>query len=409
MSAVLETALDACIDALRSSAIDTGDRVGWLSWELDARGTPARMAGGHANLYDGDAGVAWALGQLARATDRSDLGDLAERAAASALRSVEGQPFGGLLDSATGVVLAAESVAAESVGVADGGLASRSSAALTSASIDILATDVTSGLAGLVLAQSRRPHASAPEAVRRLASRASPHPFGVCWVDPLAADERAARPLLGLAHGNSGIALALAEAASRDERTADVALPLLRDALRWEAAWFDPIAGGWPDLRSDEGGFPTMWCHGAAGIGATRLRLLQLEEGGLDLGSASTSVRAEAEAAVQACGSELARAAASIPQFGEAALLGGLTLCHGLGASLDVLVLASERGAPRHLDAARRFAETIVAALPEDPLEWPSGVRAEGSLSLFLGLAGVAVVLARLLHPERVASPSLLV
>jgi len=112
---------------------------------------------------------------------------------------------------------------------------------------------------------------------------------------------------------------------------------------------------------------------------------------------------------VQACGSELARAAASVPQFGDAALLGGLTLCHGLGGALDVLVLASERGAPTHLDAARRFAETIVGALPEDPLAWSAGVRAEGSVSLFLGLAGAAVVLARLLHPDRVASPSLLI
>ena len=399
MTSVLETALDGCIDAIVSTVIDSGDRVGWLSWELDTQGMPARMIGGRANLYDGDAGVAWALAQLARATDRSDLADLANRAAASALRSVEGQPFGGLLDSATGVVLAAQSI----------GVVGDPGDALASASIDVPATDLTSGLAGLVLAQSRGTRASTPDAVRGLAARASRHPVGVCWADPLATDERAARPLLGLAHGNSGIALALAEAASRDERTADVALPLLRDALRWEAAWFDPIIGGWPDLRSDEGGYPTMWCHGAAGIGAARLRMLQLEDVGLDLGSVATSVRAEAEAAVQACGSELARAAASVPQFGDAALLGGLTLCHGLGASLDVLVLASERGAPRHLDAARRFAETIVAALPEDPLAWPSGVRAEGSVSLFLGLAGAAVVLARLLHPQRVASPSLLV
>jgi lantibiotic modifying enzyme len=404
VSAILEAALDGCIDALVSTAIHSGDRVGWLSWELDAHGTPARMVGGRANLYDGDAGVAWALAQLARATDRSDLADLAECAAGSALRAVEGQPLGGLLDSATGVVLVAESV-----GVARGALGSASIGALRSASIDIEATDLTSGLAGLVLAQSRAAQGSTPDAVRSLAARASRHPVGVCWPDPLAADERAARPLLGLAHGNSGIALALAEAACCDERTAGVALPLLRDALRWEAAWFDPIVGGWPDLRSDEAGYPTMWCHGAAGIGATRLRMLQLEGDGLDLGSAATSVRAEAEAAVQACGSELARAAASVPQFGDAALLGGLTLCHGLGGALDVLVLASERGAPTHLDAARRFAETIVGALPEDPLAWSAGVRAEGSVSLFLGLAGAAVVLARLLHPDRVASPSLLI
>ena len=398
MSATLEATLDRCIDALVSSAIDSGDRVGWLSWELDGQGAPARMVGGRTNLYDGDAGVAWALAQLARATDRSDLLELAHRAAATAFRAVEGQPFGGLLDSATGVALVAESVGAVSVGDA-----------LASASIDIPATDLTSGLAGLVLAQSRGTRVSTTDAGRRLGARASRHPVGVCWADPLAADERAARPLLGLAHGNSGIVLALAEAACRDERAADVALPLLRDALRWEAAWFDPIVGGWPDLRTDERDSPTMWCHGAAGIGAVRLRLLQLEDRGLDLGPVAISVRAEAEAAVHACGSELARAVASVPQFGDAGLFGGLTLCHGLGASLDVLVLAAERGAPRHLHAARRFAETIVEALPEDPLGWPSGVRAEGSVSLFLGLAGAAVVLARLLHPERVASPSLLV
>ncbi len=419
--AVLEAALERCVDALTGTAVRAGDRVGWLTWDLGPEGRPERLVGGRACLYDGDAGVAWALAQLARATGRTDLLDLAARAARTAdVASRRAGGGGGLLDGAAGVAVA---LAAVQEVVADRPAPSAAPlGARLPAAASIAASDLTSGLAGLLLARART-RALGPEtlvAVEELQRRSRRGPIGVAWPDPTTPDPVEGRPLCGLSHGNSGIALALVEAAAVHPACARPALALAAEALRWEAAWFDPVRGGWPDLRGSEPSYPALWCHGAAGIAATRLRLGRLLREGLDVDAgdgldsegalSADTLRAEAEEGVRACGVELARAVGAVAHMGEAALAGGLTLCHGLGGPIDVLLLAhDEWGVTEHLDAARHLAAAVVDALDPDPLTWPAGVRASGSTGLFVGLAGVAVVLARLVRPGTgVASPSLL-
>lgn len=391
---VLEDALERCLDALEGTAIRSGGRAGWLSWELDGAAEPVRMLGGRPALYDGDAGVAWALAGLADFTGRSDLRELGRAALrnAGAVPLPDSFPPGpGLLDGAAGVLLAAGALG---VAVPDG-----------PAVATCTGSDLTSGLAGVLLAQVRSGTCgpSTGEAVALLRDRALPTPLGVCWSEP-SVDDPAGRPLCGLAHGNSGIALALAEAAVAHPSCAREAAPLAAEALRWEAAWFDPVVGGWPDLRSEPPAFPALWCHGAAGIAVVRLRLLELTAAGLDLGFPVEALRAEAEAAVGACGADVARAVAH-----PGPPPGGLTLCHGLGGPLEALVLASEVwGVPGHLEAARHYAAAAVERMGEDPLAWPAGIRAGGSAALFVGVSGAALVLARLLEPARVPSPALL-
>lgn len=378
----LRDALERCLDALTGTAITNAERAGWLTWELDAEGEAQRMLGGCSALYDGDAGLAWALGSLAAATRPEELAELAA-AAARNLRETGRQ---GLLDGQAGLAVGAVRAGEPPVPLPQ----PRS----------VAGADLTTGLAGLLLAQVRI-GACGPEtveAVELLHNLARPTPMGVCWPE---SDEPDGRPLCGMAHGNSGVALALAEAAAAHPPCAERAVALAVEALRWESAWFDPLVGGWPDLRSEPPAHPALWCHGAAGIAAVRLRLLQLPD---FLGLPADTIRAEAEAAVVACGADLARTLAD----GQPPV-GGLTLCHGLGGPLDALVLAHQTwGVDAHLDAARHFAAAAVAMLDDDPLAWPSGVRADGSVALFVGVAGAAVVLARLLDPESVPSPALL-
>lgn len=385
---ILREALDRCVAALEDTAFRAGDRAGWLSWELDGLADPVRMVGGRPSLYDGDAGVAWALAALAGLPGRAGLRDLADAALAGALATP--LPAPGLLDGAAGVALAAGAL-----GVAGP----------VAAVADCAGSDLTSGLAGVLLAQVRS-GACGPdtdEAVALLGERARSTPVGVCWPEP-SVDDPTGRPLCGLAHGNSGIALALAEAAAVHPPCAVRAGALAGDALRWEAAWLDPAVGSWPDLRALPPSYPALWCHGAAGIAAVRLRLLQLVAAGVDLGLPAGTLQAEAEVAVGACGADVARAVA-LP--GPPA--GGLTLCHGLGGPLEALVLASEVwGVADHLDAARHYAAIAIGRMGEDPLEWPAGIRAAGSAALFVGASGAALVLARLLEPARVPSPALL-
>jgi lantibiotic modifying enzyme len=411
----LRASVTRCADALAGTAFLDRDRAGWLSWELTADGRPTTMRGGNPALYDGDSGSAYACALLGVALDRSDLVDLAVRAARHALRRSTGLGPG-LLSGRAGVELAVQRIAtltgervvAEEVpgagepapGIWRDGGADRGS-------------DLTDGLAGELHAAAVV-GASLPvqqTLAHALAARAMPGPVGICW--PEATTEK---PLCGLAHGASGVALAVAEAAARQSALGEAARRLVGGALAWERAWFDPIRGSWPDLRSEPAGYPAWWCHGAAGIGLVRLRLLELQRAGVDLGLSESVLLAEAAAAIRAGSAELARAVAGADpggpgltrpiRPGPAGHPAGLTLCHGAGGPLELLLVAAEvLGVAEHRRLAERFTGALLAGLDEDPLQWPTGLPVAGGGGLFLGLPGAAAVLARVAFPERRLPP----
>ncbi len=86
-------------------------------------------------------------------------------------------------------------------------------------------------------------------------------------------------------------------------RTGDEALLApVRAALGGESSRYDAGLGGWPDRRVEDGEplARTNWCHGAAGIGLSRVALLELslpadlhELARRDLGRAAELVRAQ--------------------------------------------------------------------------------------------------------------------
>jgi lantibiotic modifying enzyme len=403
----IREAVDRCADALVESATWDRGLAGWLSWDLTASNGRHALRGGNPSLYDGDAGTAWACAHLARVLDRADLADLARAGATHAIARVQTVRTAGLLAGHSGVRAAAHAIS-ELIAETVPGLCELHDAPTDAA----VGFDVTDGLAGLVLAAVRcNAPPEALNAVRLLAAGARPEPLGCSWVGPeIVGEPLSGRALCGVAHGNSGIAWALAEAAWACPEIAAPALTLCGQALRWEAAWFDPMRSAWPDLRTDPPGYPALWCHGAAGIGAVRLRLLQLQRAGLDLPVPAATLQAHAEAALQSCAQALTMALQRGQQYGPSGLPHGLTLCHGLGAAIDLMLLAFEvLGSPDHLAAAQFFADEVLAILGEDAWRWPSGHEAGDSTGLFLGLAGTAMVLARAGYPdELIPAPSLL-
>ncbi len=381
LESALERSVDALVDCAIPAVVEGRRDVTWGTWVLSAEGEAVAVTGGRSDLYAGDSGIAYALTRLGTGLERPDLEALAERAIASVAARSDLRSEGWLSGTA--------------------GPAAFSSASWSpSAAPSVAATDLTSGVAGHLLTLARR-RASAEDArpfvgeLRRRATRAA---WGVAWTDPTETGD-AARPLCGLAHGASGIVLALAEAANAWPQLAADALALADEGLRWEAAWADPLRGGWPDLR-DGVTWPALWCHGAAGGGAVRLRLVELIDAGLASPWPRETVVAEAEAAVQACGAAVSSAldglaAGSAPRA-------GLTICHGLGGPLLLLAEASRvLGATEHLDFAREAAAAFVIAFADDPTSWPSGFRgADGDLGLLSGVAGTALVLGALTRPE---------
>ena len=247
--------------------------------------------------------------------------------------------------------------------------------------------DIIGGTAGLLgaavcLCDCRDDDGSALSAALQagesLLARATIHGDGVAWQTRI----QATQPLCGFSHGASGFAwalLRLAEA-SGDRRFLDSA----KRAMLYERSVFDAEKGGdWPDFREERTG-PGMcaWCHGAAGIGMTRVLASRL----LD----STEVRTDLEIAL------------------EITLERGFSmnhsLCHGQLGNLDLLLQALDGPlAETALDGLERVVPAIVSSFERG--YWlcgtPRGIETPGLLT---GLSGLGFGLLRLAAPERVPS-----
>ncbi len=209
--------------------------------------------------------------------------------------------------------------------------------------------------------------------------------------------------LCGLAHGASGMGLALIESGVSCGRTDWIEGGLA--AFAYEDQHYDAIRENWPDLRelpSRQDGhasqpairgssFMTAWCHGAPGIGLARLRAVKL------LPERREALMAGVDRAIHTTAAHLE----ALPPDADA------SPCHGRAGLAETLLYASHvLGDPRHAVRAvrawreplRRFAE---------PAEWPCGVASGwNNPSLMLGHAGIGYALLRADDP--VASPPLL-
>lgn len=112
---------------------------------------------------------------------------------------------------------------------------------------------------------------------------------GAAWPD------KNGRFLAGLSHGAAGPAYALAQLFHHTGL--DRFKLAFQAGLDYERRLFQPTAGNWPDLRAEANqtghapGFANQWCHGATGIGFSRLGMLEV--------FGSTEMKAEIEAAVK--------------------------------------------------------------------------------------------------------------
>jgi lantibiotic modifying enzyme len=233
---------------------------------------------------------------------------------------------------------------------------------------------------------SARWQAAAIRHGEHLLNTANRHPWGWSWsIRALDGPD-----LCGLAHGAAGVAWAMGSLAAEtgDKRF----LAAVDGARRYERSWFQPGHNSWPDLRrqtSPAGSplvCPALWCHGATGVGLTRLALYGLTE--------HPSLAAEAASALQAATSAASRAL-------RGHLQESLTICHGLGGTMLLLLAAHNvLGETEHLAAARWVAEHALDRLGEDPSTWPSGLPGGGfSPGRMTGLAGTMYALARVASP----------
>ncbi len=235
----------------------------------------------------------------------------------------------------------------------------------------------------------------------RLLERAEKRDEGWSWdtMSGMAQDH-----LTGFSHGASGIAWALLELyqATSEERFKEAAV----EGFRYERRWYSPQHENWPDLRDpemlgtpadpDADGltltYPVLWCHGAPGIGLSRLRGWEI------LGDAT--LRAEAEAALRSTTRDLQS---------PAPMANNYSLCHGFAGNSELLIYGSQvLGEPSYRQAAEQVGWKGIQAHGQSGTPWPSGMLgAEEAPNLMLGMAGAGYFYLRLHDPE--ATPSALI
>lgn len=364
-----------CRDALRSGA-----QVNWLrtepEWRENLQQFLVRPVG--ADLYQGAAGIALFLTLLQQRTGDRLQARAAEQALALAEATVDGAGF---YTGAAGIGAAMISIGLlqDRGDRVERGLALVArGAAMAGASLDLL-----SGAAGLVpLLLTLGRHHGRPDFLDQ-ALRLGEGLLTMARLDDAGA-------AIGFAHGASGMlpALASLHLVTSEGRWAEA----LAAILHRQRAQFDAQAGNWPDYRDGDGNpstipsFGTSWCHGAAGIGRSRLWLLAA-------GAQDGVLEQELDAALAALSAGLSRPMAGPePDY---------SYCHGLAGMGDLLLDAGlwrNRADLTTLAAAIGLRGIERYAAPRIP--WPCGVRNVGEVpGLMTGLAGIGHFYLRLHDP----------
>ncbi|WP_211625008.1 type 2 lanthipeptide synthetase LanM [Paraburkholderia domus] len=234
--------------------------------------------------------------------------------------------------------------------------------------------DIVSGASGALLVSLRMYEATGDAAAlaagaaaaRRLAEKAERQDHGIAWHTLKNHDNR----LGGMAHGATGIALALCQWNRVDAR--EEWRTLVEGAYVFEQSLFDERTGAWADMRRETPAMTCFWCYGAPGIGLAFDGMRDV------LGN-------------PACDRVLETAVDATWQRG---LVDSHCLCHGNLGNAETFAAAYMR------DHACRLAEAALGDFLETG-SWKCGLPAGATTpGLMCGLAGIGYGLLRHVNPN---------
>nr|WOF00481.1 class 2 lanthipeptide synthetase [Myxococcus fulvus] len=344
------------------------------------------------DLYSGLPGVALFMGYLGSVTGREDFTQLARGAMDTLRRQLERRPrmvrFLGGFDGLAGLLYAWTHLATL---WEDGALLKEALELLPQVEAmvgDDKDLDLLRGASGAIVpllglyrvSGDARALELARRAGDRLVAEAQRFGEGKAWLlsaSPL-------RPLTGFSHGAAGPAWALTElyGATGDERYREVAL----QAVAFENGHYSEERMNWRDLRPDpsieKSQYMASWCHGAVGVGLSRLRMARhLDEPRLR---------------------EDARNAATTALHNSLRL--SHSLCHGDLSALELFAEAARVLDAEHWGARlQQSANMVVASIQEHGFLGGVPLKVE-TPGLMDGISGIGHGLLRLAVPERVPS-----
>lgn len=353
-----------------------GDKSAWETFNRSANST----------IYDGVTGIAFALSQLTRsiynpAIRQAAMGAFHQARYLSQQKGELNQP--GFLAGEWGTEVALH-LTARNLNL------SHKFTNGWSIAEPLESFDQIDGLAGSLQAAILRcrltgePPNLVSELANQLCDRAHSGPgIGVSWLD-----DHHHLPLCGLAHGASSAGSVLLEAFKISESARFIEMAFA--SFEYERQWINRTSCTWPDLREEPPAYPFYWCHGAAGIGLSRLRAYQLTR--------SPQVEAEARTAVMGCEKYAMQLIRAVESINDAEL--NVSVCHGIGSVMETLIYGSKvLSEPRYLSTAWCLAK-LVDGRRSATGSWQCGVLSgEETPGLFQGISGFAYVLSGLINP----------
>jgi type 2 lantibiotic biosynthesis protein LanM len=375
------------------AVVEQGGGANWIGLGFAFHAERFRLQALGPNLYDGLGGIALFLAALARVCGEARFADLARRAlqplrlqvktADPQMRRRTARLVG--IGGGFGLGSWVYALARVATFLNDASLLQDCSALAEWITPESIAADpkldVLGGAAGAILGLLALHGATGEEHVleravacgRHLLDRRSSHEGA-----PRAWRTIADRPLAGFSHGAAGIAYALLKlyAATGDDAYRDAGL----EGMEYERSLFSEAEGNWLDLRkfgSDEPpSFPIVWCHGAAGIGLSRLGILGI--------APSAQVQQEIEVAVRTSK--------------RRGLDADDHLCCGNMGRFEVMLVGAQRCGRKdwHRSALRNLSYVVERARHAGSYRLAADVAgARYQPSLFRGIAGIGYELLR--------------
>ncbi len=396
IAAALTSSAEHIGDSLLQAAIRDKDCVNWFGYEQTPGNWALTLA--EDNLYDGNLGIALFLACLSEITGRHDYSDCAEQALHAVFQDIARSSIvkqagftglGGAIyvlaymlndKTPTGTPTQQQADRQCWLRYADDCLTRLESIIEQDTNVDVMAGNA--GAVQALIYLSEVPELTSQ--ARLLATKAGEHLLNQFlddgadsgWIIP-----EHNKTLTGFSHGSSGIALALANLTRRwgDDRF----LAIARKAITAENQQFCDVNQNWPDKRDGlESVWRSTWCHGAAGITLSRCMTPELAD--------SDTIQ-----------HDLAVCAFQLQHRDK---LTNHSLCHGLLGNLSIaqtLALHSDEVAvtwqQTFIDLRQKVFNHLDkhgfrTATPDNHLQF----------SLMNGLAGMGLILLRLIAPNRI-------
>jgi type 2 lantibiotic biosynthesis protein LanM len=220
---------------------------------------------------------------------------------------------------------------------------------------------------------------------------------GWSWDHRVNGIESSLNNLTGFSHGAAGIGSALLElyAITKDQKFLESA----HNAFSYENHWFNYQNRNWPDFRTQdkvsknnsEFTYAIAWCHGAPGIGLSRLRAYDLLKSEQYLQDSQSAINTSTQMLEDTINNNY------IYDF---------SLCHGLSGICEILLYANQiLKKDSYISLAKKIGIYGIEKYANDGLSWPCGIQGGETPGLMLGLAGIGNFYLRLYEPAKTINP----